>query len=1362
MDAQNAVEPASTKPPGDTSLKPSGSDVDQHPTLGPNKTLDLDSVPLLPRDPRPANSRDSPVGQGDDGQDGNSDTETIVLPGKDGYSPSKVRKIKNEDAGEDGDRAASPTQRKALTDHKLDRDVDRRDRDRDLDREPGDRPDKVSMPALGNGTHGGKKKTLLDRPDLPHSKDASSGLSSAPASPPPQHHRRHSPASDSDSDHIRGTSSKASTTERARDPDKVVPHKRKPPKVESEDEIESRKIRRQRMFGSGLSASRSNSNRDPRPNLSKLHTENHSSSNNHTAPRNRSTSPVRVHRRSVSTQHSTHSGNGLAPKKKRVPAPLQSTEYHSDESSASASSHPRSSKVRQLATPATAESMISPAKMAPHKKHLDAHGQTFLARACAKGDYPLAKQRLQERPEDINHADYAGNTPLQIAALNGHEEIVKLLLDAGCNVDCVNNEKETPLMDAVENDHLEVVKLLLAAGVNPRKANAYGEEPIDKIDDDNEDAQEMREVLKEARQRFGQRRRTSEEHHAQDHTDGVSSHDQESPRRSPGPSGYLDAGSRRAGTVRATKTSNHLLYMPMDDKTLRQAAARGDEETVMRILQVRESFDDPESMVNAAKAGHEMVLQLLLALGGANPDPKPVRGMDEEYSTPMLAAIGQNESLKVVKLLLAQNDFDPTRRFKGETYYEIARRRKGPNCEDEEAILKKAYDEYKGKHKDTAKTKPASRRDDPQKELTSNAHKRKALSPARESKKTNIGKSSSTSTKEKRRSHSFAQDEQMSPKRAAGRPKKDIPTIAVSDRETSPVGSKQAAKARRTESEVAASSEGETASKPRRKLVSRKELNGDREKQQQRRTSLASNASSLKEPSSPRETRRDEALDKVPQKATDKLHERTKVLKRDESRDRLSVSGEHTGKRQRVSASPTRFGSSDKEGSDAPAKKRRLDVEGKEKRRKPSVSPDGRSLKLVTSQTAPASTLASSMKASHKPRDEAERKIGAKLKKSDTDVVSKEASKSATSDKSIHVKGEDTDVQMRDVDRSGDTAEARTHPDKENDHGRPSPVGGTLQEAMKKAQERKREYEQETKRKEEEKIRKRREEKERERRLKEEEENRQRLEEEKRQREEEELRKRKEEEERKAKEEEERKKLQEEVERRQREEDERRKRLEEERKRKEDEERRLQEEEARLIRAEEERKKRLEEEKLEKLRREEAEKRKQLEDEQKKREEAERLQRQQVEREAAEEAARLKEEEDRKAREEAERKHREEMERRRAAREAERLAELHRIHMEQERLIMEQERLRLSKLPPVLRWLDESPNPKMVEVAKKFSLMQGVRYDCIRPESTGTADGREQWVLNTHVALLLGEKDLTLSRCKLPLRRLLLEEFINS
>jgi ankyrin repeat protein len=1315
MDAQNAVGPASTKPPA-ASLKRPGSDADQH-----HEATTTNKSPKISR--RLSISKEArlhpPLNQEDAGQDGNSDAETIVLPGKDGlHSPSKVRKIKKEES-EAGDRADHPTQRKHLTSSKHDRDGDRKDRDR------GDRVDKPPVRSSSNGPSEVKRKKLLDRPDKPRSKDGSSGLSSAPASPPPQRRRRLSKAqSESGSEHARGIPSmKPAMSERTHLPDKLVPHKRKASKAESDDEAENRKVRRQRISGSGLSASR---NRDAKP-PPKLH------SDSHTAPRNRSASPpARPHRRSISTQLPAQSANGLGQKKKRIPAPLQSTEYHSDESSASGSPHPRSSKLRSLTTPATAESAMSPAKMAPHKKHLDAHGQTFLARACARGEYDVAKTRLQERPEDINVADFAGNTPLQIAALNGYEDIVQLLIDAGCSLDCVNYDKDTPLLDAVDNGHLGVVKLLLAAGVNPRKPNAYGEEPMDRVTDETDNAVEIRQALTEAKQRMGERRRTSEEHHPQDRTDSRSSHGPESSRRSPG-AGH-GPSSRRAGTVRSEKTSNHLLYMPMDDRTLRAAAAKGDEETVTRILQVRESFDDPESMVAAARGGHEMVMNLLLALGGANPDPKPL-DPNNEYSTPMLAAIGQ-ENIKVVRLLLDQSNFDPTGTFKGETYHELARTRKGPNWIEEEEMLKKAYDEYRKTHKESCKTKSPSKRDHDQrsrnesKEGVPKSHKRKASSPTRETKKVNSGKPPASSPKEKRRSNSFSvnRDGQTSPKRGPGRPRKEdrIPTIAVSDHEGSPAPSKQAMKAKRTESEIAASSEGETV-KPRRKLVSGRELKGEREKKQ-RRASLTSNASSLKEqPQSPHDLKRDEPSEK--QQKSEKYHDRTKALKRDESRDRLSVSGENPAKRHRASATPPRHGSTDKDGSEAPPKRRRLDVDGKEKRQKLSSSPDDRPHKPASNREAQTSSVPPSSKQGQKPREDGERRLSMKPKKPDSAIDAshkdRDTAKQKVSDKSIHVKAEDPDVPMRDIDAPADVLQqGRPAQDKAREEEK---LRNTKQDALNVVQEaRKKAEERDRKRKDDEE----REIKEKERHRKEEEEMKRHAEEEKRRHDEEEQRKRIEEEERKAKEEEKRRQEEEAQQKRQREAEELRRREEAERQRREEQLRKQREEEERHLREEEARKKRIEEEK----RRKEEEERRKLEEE-------ERLRREQLEREAAEEARRKREEEERRLREEAERKQREEMERRRAAREAERLAE-------QRRIQQEQERLRLSKLPPLLRWLDSSPNPKIAEVARKFSPMQGVRYDCIRPEATGTADGREQWLLNTQVALLLGEKDLTLSRCE--------------
>jgi len=64
-------------------------------------------------------------------------------------------------------------------------------------------------------------------------------------------------------------------------------------------------------------------------------------------------------------------------------------------------------QLRHLAAPTTGDSTISPAKMAPHKKHVNSSGQTLVARACASGKLDVVKQRLEERPDDLNEGDHA-------------------------------------------------------------------------------------------------------------------------------------------------------------------------------------------------------------------------------------------------------------------------------------------------------------------------------------------------------------------------------------------------------------------------------------------------------------------------------------------------------------------------------------------------------------------------------------------------------------------------------------------------------------------------------------------------------------------------------------------------------------------------------------------------------------------------------------------------------------------------------------------------------------------------------------------------------------------------------------------
>jgi ankyrin repeat protein len=53
--------------------------------------------------------------------------------------------------------------------------------------------------------------------------------------------------------------------------------------------------------------------------------------------------------------------------------------------------------------------------------------------------------RRLERRHDVNAKDKNGRTPLSWAAQNGHEAVVKLLLDNSSDVDSKDNADRTPL-----------------------------------------------------------------------------------------------------------------------------------------------------------------------------------------------------------------------------------------------------------------------------------------------------------------------------------------------------------------------------------------------------------------------------------------------------------------------------------------------------------------------------------------------------------------------------------------------------------------------------------------------------------------------------------------------------------------------------------------------------------------------------------------------------------------------------------------------------------------------------------------------------------------------------------------------------
>ena len=82
---------------------------------------------------------------------------------------------------------------------------------------------------------------------------------------------------------------------------------------------------------------------------------------------------------------------------------------------------------------------------------------------------PLACRWLLENNADVDKADYAGRTPLMIAAIRGNHQLMKELLTLGANIFCKDNRQKTAFDFAVEYNQHECADLVRESYHTPEK-----------------------------------------------------------------------------------------------------------------------------------------------------------------------------------------------------------------------------------------------------------------------------------------------------------------------------------------------------------------------------------------------------------------------------------------------------------------------------------------------------------------------------------------------------------------------------------------------------------------------------------------------------------------------------------------------------------------------------------------------------------------------------------------------------------------------------------------------------------------------------------------------------------------------------
>lgn len=107
----------------------------------------------------------------------------------------------------------------------------------------------------------------------------------------------------------------------------------------------------------------------------------------------------------------------------------------------------------------------------------DVNGSTPLHLASISGSNEIIRMVLAAGAE-VNAKDSTGMTPLHWASVQGDEEAVKLLLQQGADIHVTDEEGMTPLQDVVIKNNLSMARLLLDRGIEVDQPNLLGWTPL--------------------------------------------------------------------------------------------------------------------------------------------------------------------------------------------------------------------------------------------------------------------------------------------------------------------------------------------------------------------------------------------------------------------------------------------------------------------------------------------------------------------------------------------------------------------------------------------------------------------------------------------------------------------------------------------------------------------------------------------------------------------------------------------------------------------------------------------------------------------------------------------------------------------